>query len=121
MGKKKSGKADGRIRLPKKIGKVKLPKELRKSGEALIEAARDTLVREMAVAGIAAMTAGAQRRAAAPAEPPEPPRPVKPQRVETVVIDADELTPPMPPEQVIGIIGGAMLNAFREMAAKRGS
>ena len=121
--KKKSAKA-GRSKLPKKIADEHLPKELRKSGEALIEAARDTLVREMAVAGFAAMAAGAQRRAASPPEPPAPPRPPEPPRpphVEAVVIGPDESPgAPMPPEQVIGIIGGAMLNAFREMAGKRG-
>ncbi len=72
MGRKKDkpGKPDGKsgkIRIPKQIGSVKIPKDVRKSGEALIEAARDAVVREMAVAGVAAIVANAARKATAPA------------------------------------------------------
>jgi hypothetical protein len=129
MGKKKDRKQArrGRVRLPKEIAGIKLPKELRKSGEALIETARDTLVREMALAGLAAMAGGAARRATPPAPemppaPPQPPEPVARPHLETVIIDnggTSRQTAPIPPEQVIGMIGGAIFSVLRDLDARR--
>ena len=121
MGRKKdkadkpAGKA-GKIRIPKQIGSVKIPKDVRKSGEALIEAARDAVVREMAVAGVAAIVANATRKATAPAAKPA----VAPAAA-TMVIDQNGDTPKMAPDQMIDALGAmAGLALQRWMTERRG-
>lgn len=45
---------DKKNKIPKKIAGVKVPKELRKSGEKLTKLAKDPVVREIALAAVAA-------------------------------------------------------------------
>ena len=47
-------KADKKKKIPKKIAGVKVPKELRKTGQKLAKLAEDPVVREIALAAVAA-------------------------------------------------------------------
>lgn len=103
MGKKTQGKADGGKRIPKRIAGVKLPKEVRRRGEALIDAAqspagRDAIAKGLTMAAtFATMAAQRSRAAAAPHEaqsgegaPAAPTPPIDPLKMaETVNTVAD--------------------------------
>lgn len=82
-GKKKSSKKSRAGKLPKTVAGIKIPKELRKSGEALIATAASPLGREVLMAGVAALVAGAASRMMAspdvsPKTPPDPATPAPP-------------------------------------------
>jgi hypothetical protein len=63
---KKKGRKGEKDKLPKKIAGVKVPKELRKSGSGIAKLAQEPLVRELALAALAAGLAARKdaRRAA---------------------------------------------------------
>lgn len=133
MGDKKAkrGKADGKTaKLPKRIGGVKLPKDLRKSANLLLETASNPVGRELLVSGAMAMVANAAARRPASTSgfgftpPPVPPRPGSPApdlsaSASPASDPRDANAAPMPPDQVIGLLGGAMLNVLRDLASKR--
>lgn len=117
---KKAGKSK-RIKLPKEIAGVKVPKELRKSGEKLIETARETVGREMVAAGVAALVAGLARK---PQPMPTPPQ--KPRTVEGVVSDAEadrpgEDKPRVPVDQIADSIEALATMALRGLLTRRAS
>lgn len=115
MGKKKDGKKKdgarkpGKIRLPKEIGGVKLPKELRKSTEALIEAARDAAGRELFAAGLTAVIANATKKPS-PAPAPQPP-------VEAMIVEEKEPRPAARPDELAGALGAVATLALQRLLA----
>lgn len=81
MGKKKDAKKG--VKIPKEIAGVKLPKDLRKKGEAIIEAAQSPVGREVILSGLAALasaavTRGMSKAASAPQPSAPPPAPAAP-------------------------------------------
>jgi len=130
-GASRRGKRD-RIKLPKEIGGLKLPKKLRKSGEALIEAVRETAGRELLAAGMSALAAQAIRKASEPRAapvPPEAPIPPEPPRrpAATVIIDDDPVRPastgandgPVRPEHIADAINAVANLALHRLMTRR--
>lgn len=128
MGQAKKGKKakaatpkTDKLRVPKQIGDIKIPKHIRKSADALIdtamEVARDTLVREVATAGVAAGVAAMVAAAAKARTPtPEPhPRSRSQTGPREAVVSNNNDGAAVDPDQLIGAIGVAASQALRNL------